>query len=54
VKILLAVYSRPLMEQVPVMRLKLCMDGDASWGEDPTIIKNLNRSLTGGTRLKFH
>jgi hypothetical protein len=54
VKILLDVYIRPLTEQVLVMRLKLCREEDASWGEDPTLIKNLNQSLAGDTRLKVH
>jgi hypothetical protein len=54
VKILLDVYIRPLTEQVLVMRLKLCREEDASWGEDPTLIRNLNQSSDGDTGLKVH
>jgi hypothetical protein len=44
-KILLDVHIRPLTEQVPVMRLKLCREENVSWGEHPTLIRNLNQSF---------
>jgi hypothetical protein len=42
VNMLLDVYIKPLAEQVPIVRLKLCREEDAFRGENPTLIKNLN------------